>query len=203
MKKHSLFYYGCVQIQCPQGPALSLVGQTISSGIRTFQSGSTITAPSSGTFTIQSTADVTMTAGGTITLNPPFNVINGGEFIAYSDNCMAGLPAPPDNDVWIKTLDSYEGSGLEKLDKSETVLIYPNPSSGLFTFEYTLEAETEVSLSVYDTQGKKVEQLLNKSRQKAGTHRASFDASRLKNDVYMYLLEAGNRKESGKLLKAR
>jgi hypothetical protein len=85
-----------------------------------------------------------------------------------------------------------------------TVQNYPNPFSKLTTIRYTLPAETEVSLVVYDHLGRKITQLAQ-GRMSAGEHGAQFDATRLAPGTYLYMLRAADSKGkpvvlSGKLV---
>ena len=67
---------------------------------------------------------------------------------------------------------------------------YPNPFNPSTTISYTVPAETQVSLVVYDIMGKEVAKLVNE-RQAAGNHQVEFDASSLSSGTYFYKLTAG------------
>jgi hypothetical protein len=76
---------------------------------------------------------------------------------------------------------------------------YPNPFNPTTTIGYTLPADANVSLAVYNTLGQKIVQLVEE-RVSAGYHEASFDASQLVSGVYVYRLQAGELVKSMKLL---
>ncbi|CAN5404013.1 hypothetical protein BH10BAC1_BH10BAC1_05240 [soil metagenome] len=67
--------------------------------------------------------------------------------------------------------------------------VYPNPTKGNATVEYSLLADAPVSLSVYNVLGVKVSEIVN-SEQKAGTHKYSInsDDARLTAGVYFITL---------------
>lgn len=80
-------------------------------------------------------------------------------------------------------------------DESKAVSIspnYPNPFNPTTRIEFELFNEQEVDLSVFDLTGRKVETLMSGTLG-AGQHAATFDASRLPNGTYLYILthEAG------------
>lgn len=68
---------------------------------------------------------------------------------------------------------------------------YPNPFNPVTIIPYTLPASREVTLKVYDLQGREVLTLV-RERQAAGGYRVELDARRLASGVYFYELVAGN-----------
>ncbi len=67
---------------------------------------------------------------------------------------------------------------------------YPNPFNPVTNIQWELDAESHVTLSVYDLLGRKVS-LLADGFHHAGVHTISFDASALSSGVYIYRLETG------------
>jgi photosystem II stability/assembly factor-like uncharacterized protein len=76
---------------------------------------------------------------------------------------------------------------------------YPNPFNPTTVINYQLEAESFVSLKVYDVLGREVETLVSE-RQTAGSHSVTFNAANLPTGVYFYRLEAGTYRDTKKLL---
>jgi len=66
---------------------------------------------------------------------------------------------------------------------------YPNPFNPSTTIRFSIPVETEVSLSVFNTLGQEVAQILN-GRLQEGYHEVNFDASSLTSGIYFYRLEA-------------
>lgn len=62
---------------------------------------------------------------------------------------------------------------------------YPEPASDAVTFSYTLPEAANVSLSMYDLQGRQIA-VVEKGHLNAGRHERTFDASNLANGVYFY-----------------
>ena len=67
-------------------------------------------------------------------------------------------------------------------------------------FIFTLEAKSFVSLTLFDCLGKQVANLVSREFP-VGRHQVSFDDNQLKNGVYLYSFNSGNRTMTGKLIK--
>ncbi len=68
---------------------------------------------------------------------------------------------------------------------------YPNPFNPSTTINYSLPFAGTVKLSVYNTLGQSVKELLNETQQQ-GTHQAKFNAGNLPSGVYFYSLKAAS-----------
>lgn len=76
---------------------------------------------------------------------------------------------------------------------------YPNPFNPGTIISYHLEHESDVDLSVYNTQGQKLVVLEN-GRKEAGLHSVPFDAESFASGIYFYKLEAGKFAQIKKML---
>ncbi|SMO39807.1 T9SS type A sorting domain-containing protein [Gracilimonas mengyeensis] len=76
---------------------------------------------------------------------------------------------------------------------------YPNPFNPSTVISYQLPVSSEVSLKVFDMLGREVASLVN-TRQSAGAHQASFDASSLSSGMYIYRLQAGSLVQTRKMM---
>ena len=79
---------------------------------------------------------------------------------------------------------------------------YPNPFNPATTIRFGLPHQSVVTLTVYNTLGQKVAELVNGDID-AGYHSVQFDARNLASGVYIYRLQAGSFVETRKLLLIR
>jgi hypothetical protein len=75
---------------------------------------------------------------------------------------------------------------------------YPNPFNPVTTIEYSLPADSRVTLDVYNLVGQKVATLVN-GKVSAGSHTVQFDASSLSSGIYVYRLQTADRTIARKL----
>ncbi|MCU7501128.1 MAG: T9SS type A sorting domain-containing protein [Bacteroidota bacterium] len=76
---------------------------------------------------------------------------------------------------------------------------YPNPFNPSTTISYSIPEGRVVTLKVYDMLGKEVKTLLNEYND-AGNHSLQFNASALPSGIYLYTIQAGEFRDSKKLL---
>lgn len=79
---------------------------------------------------------------------------------------------------------------------------FPNPWNPSTTIRYGLPQRSPVSLTVFNTLGQLVANLVQ-GEQEAGVHEVRLDGSRLASGVYLYRIEAGNFVDTKKLLLLR
>jgi hypothetical protein len=66
---------------------------------------------------------------------------------------------------------------------------YPNPFNPATTIEFSLPADAQVKISLYNLVGEKVAEVINKDYT-AGNHKTEFNASQLTSGVYLYRIYA-------------
>jgi len=76
---------------------------------------------------------------------------------------------------------------------------YPNPFNPSTKIRYQLINNRNVLLKIYDALGKEVKTLVN-GKQKAGNYEVTFDGSELPGGVYYYTINAGDFKETRKMV---
>ena len=81
------------------------------------------------------------------------------------------------------------------------LILYPNPTENVTTFEFYLPQDSRVNLLLYDTQGRVVTRLIEDSLGKKGSVKFKFSTDHLPQGVYILSLFAVNEKRSFKLVK--
>ena len=76
---------------------------------------------------------------------------------------------------------------------------FPNPFNPTTIINYTIPTRSHVTLSVFNTLGQKVTELVNGEKE-AGDYSVTFDASGLASGVYLYRMQAGSFVETKKLV---
>ena len=125
-------------------------------------------------------------------------------FIAIINSHVSTISVLFIDQIWFTDTQVTTGidqNGFQQYDPSG-ISAYPNPFTGKTNIHYNLTQTGEVSLNVFDIDGKQVAALVN-GDQESGPHDAIFDASDLKSGVYFYRLQSGNDVKTGKLMLAR
>ncbi len=105
------------------------------------------------------------------------------------------------DDVKIDSASSTAIGGISELPiKFELMANYPNPFGDVpagsgnhsrTTISYALSKQSHVRLTVYNTLGQKVRQLVDRKQSK-GRYKVVFDARNLSSGLYFYTIKAGN-----------
>ena len=92
----------------------------------------------------------------------------------------------------------YVGEGCELSTSTDEVLTesngyllkqsVPNPASDVITIDFTIPRTTNVSLTIYSSEGRIVAQPVNNDTFLSGEHRLEFNVSNLPNGIYFYNL---------------
>ena len=125
-----------------------------------------------------------------------------GALAFIGTNLFAGTYS---NGVWRRPLSemipttSVEGHSIDLPAQFSLDQNYPNPFNPSTTIRYGLQSRAHVTLSVYNTLGQQVVQLVNADID-AGFHEVRFDASGLSSGVYFYRIQGGDFVRSRKLV---
>ena len=91
-------------------------------------------------------------------------------------------------------------TGIEKLDFSQDIEMFPNPTEGTSTVQFTTTESTAITAKVFTVMGQEVD-FVDFGTRSAGTQKLSLDVSELPAGVYMVELTAGNAKGVKRLIK--
>ncbi len=102
---------------------------------------------------------------------------------------------------WFDYLVTADPNGIETNNTNELNVgqNQPNPFSGSTNIFFTLEENSEVSLSVFNVAGAKVSEV-NYGKMNSGVHNIKFDGSSLQAGVYFYTITAGNKSATKKMI---
>jgi hypothetical protein len=76
---------------------------------------------------------------------------------------------------------------------------YPNPFNPATIINYSVPVQGKVKLSVYNSMGQLVDELVNEV-QASGSYSVSFNGSSLSSGVYLYRIESGSFTETKKMI---
>jgi hypothetical protein len=131
-----------------------------------------------------------------------------------TDGVLSGIPAEYfDGELLFSAKDmdhkrsyrslhfSASGLGIDETDDDLSLEVYPNPSTGIISFRYSISDIRYSIFELYSMQGVKVKTLWAKE-QPAGEHELQFDLSGLAPGVYFLNFRSGNNKVTKKLILA-
>lgn len=139
-----------------------------------------------------------------------YNIFNSG----IPDNSITGIAIDRNNSKWILTeyngIAIYNENGItagvnlnsaeDKKDKSFNLAQnYPNPFNPVTSIAYSIPKLSYVELKVYDLLGREISVLVSKE-QSAGEYKVQFNASSLPSGIYIYTIQAGQYRDSKKLM---
>jgi hypothetical protein len=76
---------------------------------------------------------------------------------------------------------------------------YPNPFNAVTTISFTLPYGSHANLTIYDLLGRRVETIIDQILPD-GYHSIGWDASGKVSGTYFYVIKAGDRVDSGKMI---
>ncbi len=125
--------------------------------------------------------------------NNPFRIKVGVNGLISDGNNPFAAPASKINPGNNEEVTVTETPISYNLDQN-----YPNPFNPSTTISYSIKNSEQVTLEVFDIQGRKVATLVNE-RQNAGEYTFNFDASSLSSGIYLYRLTTNSFTQTRKL----
>ncbi|MCK9236267.1 MAG: S8 family serine peptidase [Bacteroidales bacterium] len=204
-----------------------LQNQTVSTGTYTHNAMNKIeagydvtTAVPYGNYVVEGDANVTLHAGNSITLGPGTSITPGanGSFHAYIEPFFTCTQYPmgmilndDNNNGFPAVINDYRVTMLKEEDffatdskPIETVFkIYPNPSNGDATIEYTLDNSEFVEITIHDNCGRPIYKLKNKSLHKAGKYQIKLTGVNLAAGIYYCILQTESEFKTNELIIVR
>ena len=117
-----------------------------------------------------------------------FTATGDGFFLSTPNAVMVRLNMNQDADISENTSDIAMSN------------VFPNPTSGMTTINYTLANASDIHMSITDLSGKVIYTQVNKS-QAAGSNQFAFDAANFANGVYYVTVRSGESVMTKKFVK--
>ena len=86
----------------------------------------------------------------------------------------------------------YVFTGLIEMDENQKVNVYPNPFTGEFTVDYSLNSMSKVTISIFSTYGQKVASFEENAPGSTGNHRITFNTGNFEAGVYFLRIETSD-----------
>ncbi len=150
-------------------------------------------------------SDATITSNGNLSFKAPnYHLLKPG-FESENGSVLQLLLEDACGDSNMESENEAEDSPDSKTNSENIVLqvnSYPNPFHTVTLIQYTIPNEnTDVKLHVFNSNGQKIQTLVNTKRHKSGTFKMPFDARNLPTGLYYYAFRANDFTQTGKLLK--
>ncbi len=142
-------------------------------------------------------------AGDQVVLNPGFFTEVGATFHGYVEGCSGLFQARSQHEIKNTKVNEWQAPTIDTDAETITnskLVIFPNPSEGIVTFQFYTGEDAKVALAIYDLAGKlQVEKQLN--YQQEGQQLVEADLSTLPSGTYLYKLVVDKKPFSGKIIK--
>ncbi len=80
-----------------------------------------------------------------------------------------------------------------------SISAYPNPLSNASKFLYSVTAPGMIRISIFDPMGREVSRVINNELHTTGTYEVDFDAAKLSNGTYTFVLSSGSQTATGSM----
>jgi hypothetical protein len=146
----------------------------------------------------------------TLEFDPPLT-INAGEMVklttTYNNQTNNWISfGPLSSDEMQFLFYAYFTGQITSVEENESAPLtfaleqnYPNPFNPSTKIQYSVNSYQFVRLKVYDILGNEIATLVNEYKP-AGSHRVSFDASKIPSGLYLYRINAANFSQTKKML---
>jgi len=137
-----------------------------------------------------------------------YNTATGAEMgrIKTQSKGIMGVKVGPDGKIWyvdnaankVIRIDPGTPTAINELTSTESISLYPNPSSGDFSIQCTLNTRAAVTINITDNTGRLVDTILKEGQ--AGDNLFEFNEQKYAPGVYLITLNAGNENHFKKLI---
>lgn len=120
---------------------------------------------------------------------------------------IMGVKVGPDGKIWyvdnvankVVRIEPGSPTGINtELVADQTVNVYPNPSEGNFSIQYTLDKHADVTISIMDSEGRTIETILKEGE--AGDNLVELSNRNYASGIYLIKLNIGSENHFKKLV---
>jgi hypothetical protein len=141
------------------------------------------------------------------TQEDPYGVSSGGvvevpSLLIYNETVFMYYDyGPPIATIGLATSPVWVGTDNRRItDYGLRITNYPNPVIHSTKFHYTIDKPGQVTIQIFDSFGRPVDEPVNDYQQK-GDHHFSWNAETFPAGIYYYRLQSGEKTGSGKMVK--
>lgn len=152
--------------------------------------------------TVSNSGYVKFNAGKVIALKHGFNTQNNSQFQAKITPCPTYLDQLPitspqqTNSLFAK----IEESKPKLINDNISLKVFPNPSNGLTYIRFELPENQQISVAVFDVNGRLIQQLKSNAWMPKGVNTLNFNASNFEKGIYFVALNSEIRNTYQKLV---
>lgn len=132
----------------------------------------------------------------------PSGVLSSFTWYYWRVNAVNEAGAGPYSEVWNFQTMLVTGLNINTTEIPQVFALnqnYPNPFNPMTTIGFDIPEASDVSLTIYNSVGQEVKQLVNNQLQ-AGRYNYSFDASSLPSGIYFYRIKANTFVETKRMV---
>ncbi len=107
------------------------------------------------------------------------------------------------NNLYLDDINIGGGVGINEMTNKPIVNLFPNPINDALTIEYTLIQSSNVSVKMFDLQGREIAVLVSEKEKNAGKYTSTFDMKGYKPGMYFITVASGNSVSTDKIMIAR
>ena len=141
-------------------------------------------------YTLNSGADVVFTAPQSVEWKAGFEAKAGSSFYAYiapTNTCNGAM--------------RMANTAEEEKESIANIQVFPNPFTSHVSFQIDLQKASQLSINIYDIQGKIIDVSVQNTTINEGIYTKEFDFGHLSKGIYFYTLRIDDQVQSGKFVK--
>ncbi len=154
-----------------------------------------ITTPNMEPFEIVSGSDYTFQAGNSIRFTPGFSSVIGSKTHAFISTNICAYSTP------FRLADPVQQESGNGTDKSNEILVYPNPATTNIDVNYTIREDEKINLLLYNSFGQLIMHMVDDTFTEIGKYNVKVDMHGLPIGIYYLKLQTESKNYIKKISK--